>query len=79
MPIPSTPYDDPDYIRALYENPADEVLLAEYILQTGAGQAALQAAMNNASGGDSLLEVTEIGGHGGGRDPRDIDPFDTPF
>jgi hypothetical protein len=62
-----SPYTDPDFIRGLYESPANEVLLAEYLLQTGGLQLGFGAA-----GGGSVLAVTEIqatGASTGGGNP----------
>lgn len=59
-----TPYTDHDMIREIYLNPANEVLLAEYILQTGAGS----QLGGIAGAGDSTIGITEIQGQGGGND-----------
>jgi hypothetical protein len=60
------PYVDPEYIEALYEDPQNEVLLAEYLLQTG-GSSSNTAAGTTAgtpAGLDSTVIVQELRGTG---------------
>jgi hypothetical protein len=53
------PYSDPDFILGLYQDPANEVLLAEYLLATGSVQLGLSPATQ---GQDNVLSILEIVG-----------------
>jgi hypothetical protein len=76
--MPTDVYTDPDFIAALYEDPASEVLQAEIAMQTGAAAALLQQQQNASSGGaatggSGVLIIGDIRGQGG---PRRISPDD---
>jgi hypothetical protein len=76
MPIVDSPYTDPDTIQGLYDDPENEILLAEMLLQTGAGQAAyqaatLQAASNTGLSQDPIGVIDTADQEGQGRGPRE--------
>lgn len=60
-----SPYTNPDMIEALYNDPTNSVLLAEYALQTGGIQlGAISAGAGGAAGGSAASDpvVTGVGG-----------------
>ena len=65
MPIIDSPYTDPDIIQALESDPANEQLIAEILMNTGAGAAALLNALGqSAAGGGGGVSVGAVGGLG---------------
>lgn len=71
-------YVDPDLIAALYADPQNEILLAEYTMRTGGIQMGVISATGGGGGGlssggmdggGSVLGVIEIRGQGGGEPP----------
>lgn len=70
MPLKYDVYTDPDMIQGLYEDPANEVLLAEYALSTGGVQ---MGVVQQGGGGssDGVLGITEVDGQGGDGSDKD--------
>lgn len=63
MPIVDTPESNPDFIQELYQNPENEVLLAEMALQT-LSSAQIVALSASAAASDGLNIAQEISGRG---------------
>lgn len=66
MPITDSAYTDADMILGLYQDPSNEILLAEYILRTGGVQLGFQTAGAGAIGGVGDVGDPGVTGTGGG-------------
>lgn len=69
------PFTDPDMIRGLYEDPANEVLLAEYAFETYGIQLGLRGAGPLSAIPVPEVDILDIQGQSG---PPQIDPNQIP-